>query len=152
MTGPYLLKIVLALASIFALLAGDRLPALTCCVARAFALAACALSGIGYLRDPGKPKVDLLNLLRRALLNSAMSVLRLFRTRIHQHGLRLCAFLRSRQRHRHLLDLQPHAVAFVLVRIGVRRHRYHAAIGRHQTAAAPSWQILDLELLQGVAV
>jgi hypothetical protein len=57
-------KIRLALASILALDAGDSLPLFTIWVARAFALAAWLLSGMGYLRSPGSPNVDFFSLLR----------------------------------------------------------------------------------------
>src|SRR6185312_3803319 len=53
-----------AFASIFARDDGDRLPAFTCCVARAFAFAAWARSGMGYFFAPGNPNVDLLRLFR----------------------------------------------------------------------------------------
>lgn len=46
----FLPRIRFAFALIFDADAGERRPALTCCVARAFALAAWLASGIGYLR------------------------------------------------------------------------------------------------------
>jgi hypothetical protein len=36
----------------------ERFPRLTCCVARPLASAACSLSGIGYLRLPGRPNEE----------------------------------------------------------------------------------------------
>jgi hypothetical protein len=50
-------RILLAFARIFAALDADSFPRFTICVARAFAFAACARSGIGYFLDPGRPKV-----------------------------------------------------------------------------------------------
>jgi hypothetical protein len=47
-----------ALASIFAAVPGAIRPAFTAWVARAFAFAACDLSGMGNLRDPGNPNDD----------------------------------------------------------------------------------------------
>src|SRR6266436_9500450 len=47
----------LAFARILAADAAESLPFLTCCVARAFALAAWLRSGIGYLRSFGSPNV-----------------------------------------------------------------------------------------------
>src|SRR5437879_432004 len=52
-------KMRLALRSICALALDDKLPAATCCVARAFAFAAWLASGIGYLREPGRPNSPL---------------------------------------------------------------------------------------------
>jgi hypothetical protein len=53
----YFPNIELALRLILAALAGDSFPAFTICVARLFALAAWARSGIGYFRDPGRPNL-----------------------------------------------------------------------------------------------
>jgi hypothetical protein len=62
-----------AFALILAALALDNFPRLTICVARAFAFAAWLLSGIGYLRAPGKPKVLDFSLLRRAARSLAIT-------------------------------------------------------------------------------
>ena len=64
-TTNYLPRIRFAFASILARADELSLPRLTICVARALAFAACERSGIGYLREPGKPKVDFDSLLRR---------------------------------------------------------------------------------------
>jgi hypothetical protein len=45
-----------AFAFIFAALLAESFPAFTICVALAFALIWCDLSGIGYFREPGRPK------------------------------------------------------------------------------------------------
>src|SRR5689334_22917387 len=62
-------NIRLAFARIFAALDALNLPLFTICVARALAFAAWILSGMGYLRSPGKPKLDLGSALRVLLLN-----------------------------------------------------------------------------------
>src|SRR4029079_10791385 len=53
----YLSRMRAAFRSIFAFSAAVRLPAFFCCDARAFAFAACGLSGIGYLCSSGRPNV-----------------------------------------------------------------------------------------------
>src|SRR5262245_10859813 len=61
---PYLLRIVSALRSIFFSSDDVRLPLFSCWEARAFALRAWALSGIGYLRSSGSPYCESLSLSR----------------------------------------------------------------------------------------
>src|ERR1700722_17103137 len=60
-------RILFAFASILARAEELSLPFFTICVARALAFAAWLLSGIGYLREPGRPKVDFESLLRRVV-------------------------------------------------------------------------------------
>ena len=60
----------LALALILLAVEGLSFPALTICVARAFALAACSRSGIGYFLLAGIPNEDLGRLLRFDVLSN----------------------------------------------------------------------------------
>ena len=54
----------------------ESFPFLSCCLALPLAFAACALSGIGYFRLPGRPNWDLRSLLRfRAIVASGDRVL-----------------------------------------------------------------------------
>lgn len=61
-----------AFALIFAAEAGDNFPRFTICVALALALTAWLRSGMGYLRDPGRPKTRSARALRDFALNTAM--------------------------------------------------------------------------------
>ena len=67
----HLPKTRLALARILAAEAALSLPRFTICVALAFALAACERSGMGYFREPGRPKLDF----GKAFLRAALSLL-----------------------------------------------------------------------------
>lgn len=64
----------LAFARIRAAAEDDRCPALTCCVARAFALAAWARSLIGYFRELGRPNFEAGSLLRAFALSLLMPI------------------------------------------------------------------------------
>src|ERR1700744_3659276 len=64
-----------AFARILAAALELKLPLATCWVPRALALTACALSGIGYLRDPGRPNSVLGNALRIAAFSIPISLL-----------------------------------------------------------------------------
>src|SRR6478735_12645849 len=69
----YLSRIRSALVSIFFFSLAVRLPFLTCWDARAFAFAACDLSGIGYFFSLGRPKSDFGSALRFLVVSSAIS-------------------------------------------------------------------------------
>jgi hypothetical protein len=71
----YLSRILSAFRSILFFSAAVRLPFFFCCEARAFALRACDLSGIGYLRSSGSPNSDLGSEFRFLVLSSAMMLL-----------------------------------------------------------------------------
>jgi hypothetical protein len=58
MRPGFVSRIRSALRSIFAFSLLVRLPCFSCCEARALALAACDLSGIGYLCSSGRPNVE----------------------------------------------------------------------------------------------
>src|SRR5678809_149566 len=64
------MRFALAMMRAYALLL--RRPLSSICLARALAFAAWLLSGIGYLRSPGRPKVDFFSFLRFFALSFAM--------------------------------------------------------------------------------
>src|SRR5262245_53733240 len=73
--GGHWPRTLFAFRSILAFSAGVMLPFLTCWLARALALAAWLLSGIGYLRSSGSPNVLPFRLPRFFSDNSAMRYL-----------------------------------------------------------------------------
>src|SRR5579862_5479861 len=75
---------------------GDRRPFLTICVARAFAFAACGLSGIGYLRWPGSPNSFAGIALRAAALSFGIDG---FFRRPHVAGFQIVMLVRAALEH-----------------------------------------------------